>query len=382
MCSYSNVKTPLRIAIDARQLGSKQASGIGVMTEELLKHIVTIDKFNQYTAITSKDISGLLPDQIDNLFNLAVSFAPQSFSEQLLYPLLLIRNKYDLIHYTNFNSPIWFKGVKSVVTVHDLTPWLYPNSPRQRNWLYQQIYRYVLKHSCLNAAAIVVPSIGTKEDIIKYLKINPNKIHVVYESVSKRFKDSVEIDNPVKFLSKYNINSSYILYVGQLRQHKNLINLIKAFALFCQDQKGYQLVIAGKRDPLALEIETKIKELNLEDKVIITGYIADDEIANLYKLAKAFVFPSLYEGFGIPPLEAMASGIPVLSSNASVMPEILGNAALYFNPKDFQDIANSIGKMISSPELQKSFIDKGFKQVDKYSFYNMAKQILSIYLKI
>ena len=379
---YSNAKKPLRIAIDARQLGSRKASGIGVITEELIKHLVVIDKFNQYTAITLKNARKSLPSEVSNLSNLVVSFLPQSIGEQLLYPLVLVREKYDLIHYTNFNSPIWLRGAKSIVTVHDLIPWLYPNSPRQRNWLYQRIYRYILKQSCSRASAIVVPSVGTKQDIIKHLKIDPDKINVIYEAVSQRFKDEMSVNDSTQLLSKYNIKSPYLLYVGQWRQHKNLINLIKAFSLFFKQHDNYQLVIAGKRDPLAPEIIKTIKELNLEDDVIITGYVQDDDIADLYKLAKAFVFPSLYEGFGIPPLEAMASGVPVLSSNASVMPEILGDAALYFNPHDPQDIMRAMDKLVVSSELQATCISAGLKQVEKYSFHNMAKEILSLYEQI
>ncbi|RLC37731.1 hypothetical protein DRH29_01425, partial [candidate division Kazan bacterium] len=136
-----------RIAIDARRLGSKQSSGIGVMVQELINHIIKIDCDNQYTIITSKQSNQLIPKGVSNLKVRVVDFPFYSIGEQLSYPRLLAKQGYDLIHYTNFNSPVFFRKAKSIVTVHDLIPWLFPGSRRQRNWLHQRLYRFVIKRS-------------------------------------------------------------------------------------------------------------------------------------------------------------------------------------------------------------------------------------------
>jgi len=370
------------IAIDARQLGSQQSSGIGVVTEELIKGLVQIDHYNRYTALTSLQKTSSISNVASNLDNQAVPYAPQSLGEQLLYPDVLARGDYDLIHYTNFNSPIFFRKAKSIVTIYDLTPWLYPNSPRQRNWICQQLYRFILKRSCNNASRIIAVSHGTKVDIVKYIKVDPAKVDVVYSGVPQHIQASESGRDASQILAKYKIRPPYFLYVGQWRKHKNLVSLIRAFSIFNSRYRDFRLVIVGRPDPLAPEVPKVIRELNLTDRVVLAGYIPDRDMSPIYKHAQAFIFPSLYEGFGIPPLEAMASGTPVLSSNASVMPEVLGDAALFFNPLDIENIVQAMYKLVGSPGLRKELISKGYHQSQKYSFAQTARETLAVYMKV
>jgi len=370
---------PYRIGIDARLFGTAQAAGIGTYTEELIANLIRLETTDKFIVFVLPKVAEFFPLHAINLDKKAVQFPHYTYSEQFLYPRILSRAGLDLIHYTNFNSPVWFKRLKSVVTIHDLTLWFYPGR-KQTSLFRRVIFRYVIRQSCLNATRIIAISQGTKNDLVRQLGINPDKIDVVYEASPKRYQP-VEDSKKIEMIkTKYNISRPFFLYVGQQRQHKNLVRLVRAFALLRHRYNiDYQLVLVGKADPLAPEIPLLIKKMNLQDAVILTGYVADSDLPYFYAEATAFVFPSLYEGFGLPPLEAMASGIPVLSSHASVMPEILGDAALYFDPMNIEDIAQAMYKLATTFRLQKELRDKGFLQVKKYSFARVAKETLAVY---
>lgn len=376
------MKKPHRIGIDARLFGTQQAAGIGVWIEELIGNLIKLDEKNQYIVTMLPKTADFFPFYASNLKKKVVQFSHYTYSEQFLYPRVLKQLKLDLIHYTNFNTPVFFRDIKNVVSIYDLTLWFYPGR-RQRSWFRRMIYRYVIKKSCENADRIIAISKKTKEDIIKYLKIDPCKIDVVYAAAPKRPKMAIDKRKMDQMFGKHNISRPFFLYVGQWRHHKNLVRLIRAFASFRRQYNlDYQLVLVGSVDKYAPEIPRTIKQLGLQDLVITTGYVSDASLPMFYAKAEAFVFPSLYEGFGIPPLEAMSAGTPVISSNASVMPEILGDAAMYFDPTNIDDMAMAMHKVATSFTVKKQLTEKGFKQVRKYSYAKMAKEILNIYSQV
>lgn len=372
--------TKHRIGLDARMFGSSM-TGIGIYTEELLRHLLKIDSENEYTAFVLPQVYDDFPFFAPNLQKVKVTYPHYSYTEQLLYPTQLGKHKLDLIHYTNFNTPVFFRTLKSVVTVHDLTLLFFKG--RKHSPIKGRAYRYAIKKACTNASRIIAVSQATKDDIVHYLGIDPDKIAVVYSGISARFKAPADPAKIEAVKSKYNISRPYYMYVGQWREHKNLVRLIRAFALLRRRYNvDHQLVIIGAVDPKAPEVMQSIKDLGLKDDVIVTGYIADEELPHFYYGAEAFVFPSLYEGFGIPPLEAMTAGTPVISSNASVMPEVLGDAALYFDPLDIEDIAAKLSQFAGSYRLKKELKEKGLVQVKKYSYLKTAKDTLAVYKKV
>ena len=183
--------------------------------------------------------------------------------------------------------------------------------------------------------------------------------------------------------AKFGITKPYMLYVGQWRAHKNIVKLIRAFHLAKRRyQLDAQLVLVGKIDKKSPEVLETIQKLNLRSDVILTGYVPDDELPYMYQGSELFVFPSLYEGFGLPPLEAMASGIPVIASNSSAIPEILGDAAKYFDPFSIEDIAKTIVEVMTNFSLRKRLRNAGLKQANKYSFDKMARETLKVYKEI
>lgn len=373
---------PYRIGIDARFFGTKRSTGIGLCVEELIHHLVQVDQDNHYTVMLPPEVAEVFPFYADNLKKLAVRFPHYTYSEQLFMPKFLQRQNFDLIHYTNFNSPILFRATKSVVSVYDLTLWYFPGR-RQRSWFRHMVYRYVIRKSCENAERIIAISEGTKADIVKHLGISPDKIDVIYAAPAKRYRPIEDAKFVEMIRSKHNISRPFFLYVGQWRAHKNVVRMIRAFALVRRRYNlDYQLVLVGKVDELAPEVLDTIRKLNLQSDVVTTGYVADDELPYFYTAAEAFVFPSLYEGFGIPPLEAMAAGTPVVSSNVSVMPEVLGDAAHYFDPTNVEEMAAAMHKVATNFTLKKQLVERGFAQARKYSFTKMAKEVLKVYQKI
>lgn len=372
-------KQVYRIGIDARLFGTAMAVGIGRYTEELIRHLIELDKDNQYHIFLSKSAATNFPIYSPNLSKTGVDFSHYSYSEQFKYPAILKRARLDLIHYTNFNSPVFFTKTPSVVTIHDLTLWFFPGRG-QKSWFRRMIYRFVIKKTCQNAKRIIAITKNTKQDIIRLLGVNPEKITVIYEAVPKNYKVISNDQKIKKIKHKFNISKPYVMYVGQWRDHKNIVRMIRAFSLLRRRYNiDYQLVMVGKVDDKYPQIKATIKELELTDQVVFMGYVPDFELPYVYNGAEFFVWPSLYEGFGLPPLEAMACGTPVVSSNASCMPEVLGDAAYYFNPLNVESIAKSMADMSGSYSLKREFRLKGLRQARKYSFEQSAKQTYKIY---
>ena len=287
--------------------------------------------------------------------------------------------KPDLVHFTNFNFPVAYGG-KFVITIHDLTLLHFRNlrnsiARKAYYMLKEQVMRnVVLKQGMKKADVVIVPSEYVKEDVANTFKVRRNKIAVTYEAADTEFSRG-RIN-----LEKKGINKPYILYVGNAYPHKNLERMIIAFGkLITEYLLDYQLVIAGKKDSFHKNLEEAVTEAGLQDRVIFTGFVTDQELAGLYKSAKLYVFPSLSEGFGLPPLEAMAHDLPVASSNATCMPEILGDAAVYFDPKRVDDMAKAMLMILTDQKLSEALIKKGRAQVKKYSWKKTALATLDIY---
>jgi len=371
-----------RIGIDARLFGTAQAFGIGQYTEELIRHLAQNDSDDQYYVFLSPKSWANFPIYASNLIKIKVKIPHYSWSEQVVYPAILRKTDLDLIHYTNFNSPIWWRQVPSVVTIHDLTLWFFAGRT-QKSWWKKWAYSLAIRQACRNAKKIIAITESTKKDIINILHINPDKIEVIYESVAERYKPITDQQRIENLKHKFNISKPYLLYVGQWRQHKNVVRLIRAFnSLLRRYQLDYQLVLAGKIDSECPEVLTTIQQLGLTSNVVLTGYIPDSDLPLLYNGAEVFVFPSLYEGFGLPPLEAMACGTPVVSSQASCMPEVLGDAVHYFDPLNIESMVQKIMEVTGNYSLKQNLRKAGFKQVKKYSFDLMAKQTLEVYRNV
>lgn len=369
----------MKIIIDARMYGLENA-GIGRYLINLINQIEKIDSKNTYLLLLRKEYFEKLELVNKNFRKVLADYQHYSLKEQILLPLQLIKLKGDLVHFPHFNVPLLWFG-KYVVTIHDLikhesrgiktttrSPLIY--------WLKHLLYLLIVRHAVSNACQIITPSYFWKKELIKRYGLAENKISVTYEGVADGLLSQKTKIEPQKILAKYNIQKPFIIYTGSLYPHKNVERLVKAVKLINQDLK---LVIACARNVFYERFLQKVKELKAEKFVNLVGFVPDEDLAIIYKQAQILVFPSFWEGFGLPGLEAMGSGLPVIAAKASCLPEVYGQAALYFNPLDEKELVEKIQLIRTDKKLREDLIKKGFAQVKKYSWEKMAKETLEIY---
>jgi len=368
----------LKIGIDARFFGPV-GKGLGRYTERLIENLERIDKTNQYVIFLRRENWDGYQPQNPNFKKVLADYRWYTLAEQIMMPRKIRREKVDLMHFPHFNIPIFYKN-KFVVTIHDLILYRFPTqrattlSPlfyKIKYW----VYKKVIKRAIEKSAKIFAVSKYTKQDILKHFQISPEKIVVTYGAC-----DGVEhgqLKMPEKnYLAEHGITKPYLLYVGNAYPHKNLDGLIEIFKyLKNKINAELQLVLVGKKD----YFYKKLEEKNNDKDVLFFGFASEDVLADLYRNAKLYVFPSLIEGFGLPPLEAMVYGLPIAASNTSCLPEILEEAAIYFNPNNKEEMVNTIARGLTDENLRKELGAKGFEQIKKYSWQKTAQQTLKIY---
>lgn len=373
----------MRIGIDARFYGPL-GKGLGRYTQKLIQNLEKIDHQNQYIIFLGKENFEEFQPTNPNFKKVLADFRWYTFSEQILMPFIIAGQKIDLMHFPHFNVPIFYLG-KFIVTIHDLIITHFPTqkattlSPllyKIKQWGYKIVIWLAVKR----AQKIITVSNHTRKELIKYFKMNPSKALVTYES-GNGLKSPVSI--PENWLKeRFNIQKSYLLYVGNAYPHKNLEGLIQAFQKLIEEGLDLQLVLVGKEDYFFSRLKEEAGKLGLFDKVIFTGYISDEELPQLYQKATIYIFPSFQEGFGLPPLEAMAYGLPVVSANTSCLPEILGSAAEYFDPRNIYDIVKVVQKVIGDKDLQQKLRERGYQQINKFSWFDLARQTHNLYQEL
>jgi glycosyltransferase involved in cell wall biosynthesis len=259
-----------------------------------------------------------------------------------------------------------------MLTIHDLFPLINPElSLEGQSSLFENI-----KPNLDKIDRIIAVSQSTKNDIMKYLDVHEDKITMIYEGVDEKYKP---VEDCSKIKKKYGVDK-FILFVGTLEPRKNIPNLIKAFAKL--NSTEYKLVITGKKGWKYKSIFNTAESLKITDKTVFTGYVPEDDLPALYSAADLFVYPSLYEGFGIPPLEAMACGTPVITSNRSSLPEVAGNAALLVDPEDTDELAEAMMKVIGDSCLRDVMTKRGFEQAKKFSWDQCVRKTIRVYKQI
>jgi len=368
----------MRIAIDAR-MGHTRV-GVGTYVRGLLNGLAKIDKKNDYYIIVNRDKKeNFIPTQ-DNFHRVFTSvtysnYLKRDFWEQFYLPLRLYKHKIDVYHGPCYSLPVFTKA-KMIVTMFDMISF-------SSNWhkpISRSRVQSLIKISGRRADKIITCSKNSKKDIIRILRMPGDKIKVIYIGVDDEYK-LINNKKKLKFIKiKYGINEKFILHVGSLNPRKNIIRLIEAYSkLPVNILKKHKLVIVGGKGWKSDEIFSKVKQLKIENNIIFTGFVDDNELPLLMNAAILLVFPSLYEGFGIPPLEAMACGVPVIASNTSSIPEVVGSAALLFNPYIVEEITTSLYRTLTDKRLRNELIQKGFERVKFFSWESTARQTLEIY---
>ena len=293
--------------------------------------------------------------------------------------LALRKNNYDLdiIHSPeNASLVVCLENQKKIVTIHDIIAYLYPTT--HLTWLR---YKLLLKKTILSSDYIIVDSANTKKDIIKYFDYPGDNIEVIYLAAGRKFKP-LEQGVVDAFRNRYNVLDPFILYVGGQLPHKNIQTLIKAYRDIRKRGIKHKLVIAGLNGLTGRDNTSLIKSSNLSRDIIYTGYLPSECLPALYNAADLLVYPSLYEGFGLPPLEAMASGCPVIASNNSSLPEVLGNAGVMVEPTNIGDLTDSIIEVLLDDTLRRQMVTKGLRRAQQFSWSKCANETYKVYQEV
>lgn len=372
-----------RIGIDARFYGPI-GKGLGRYTQKLIENIMRLDDKNTYYVFLKKENFHEFSPKKKNFIKVEADFRWYSLEEQTKFPSLLRKYDLDLMHFPHFNVPIFYFG-KFIVTIHDLILLHFPTirnttlNPFFYRWKFF-IYKLVIKSAIMRSSRVITVSRFTKRDILdNFKRIPQEKILVTYEACEDYCMLSPDQDTEI--LSRYGIMSPYLMYVGNAYPHKNLENLASAFSKISKSHSDLSLVFVGKEDYFYERLKDFVRERKI-GKVIFAGYVPDYHLDIIFHNAELYVWPSLYEGFGLPPLEAMAKGTPVVSSDHPCMKEILEESVLYFDGKNIDSIAEIVEEALKNEDVRKKLIEKGYQQIRKYSWKKMARKTLSIYEEI
>ncbi|AZR73786.1 hypothetical protein BBF96_10545 [Anoxybacter fermentans] len=369
----------MKIGIDGRAAKWYRGTGIGTYTYQLLKNLKLVDASNEYYFFWPGDDYDFL--QRGPLIKVEeISHKKDLFWEEVHIPIRLSEERIEIYHVPQNGIGLpRCKESKYVVTIHDLIPYTMPETVGKG---YLRIFLNQVPRIMEEADLIITVSEYSKKDIIRYFNLTPDRI-VVTHLAPEDFYRPLPSDQLKPFLKKYNLLPGYILYVGGFSHRKNIKAIIRAFALI-KDQlpENYRLVIAGSPGRSYEDLMKLIRQKGLEERVDLPGFIPVKEMVYLYNAAKLFVYPSYYEGFGLPPLEAMACGIPVITSNVTSIPEVVGDGAETVNPSDEVSLAELMYRVLSDREFWFDLHKRGMKRVAQFDWRKTAAQTLQAYYKL
>ncbi|MCB9809563.1 glycosyltransferase family 4 protein [Candidatus Peribacteria bacterium] len=370
----------IRIGIDARMY-SDAFTGIGRVNHEIITRLVerhtdvtwvlfmNQPQYSQYS----------FPPQVEKVL---ADTPYYSVAEQTRFLAQLYRERLDLMHFTNFNMPLGYMR-PFVVTIHDLIITLFQKSTTRSpllSWLQYLAYSGVIARAAYGSRQIITVSESTKRDILSQYRVREEKIRVIYNAVGAEFTPA-PLAEQTRIRERYDLPGRFLLYVGNWSQHKNVPRLLRAFAKLRShpDYHDVQLVITGTPNPRYPEVPDTIAQLQLQEQVRTVGHVPLTDLVALYTAATVHVHPSLYEGFGIMPLEALACGTPTLVSHTSSLPEVCEDSALYCDPTSTLDIAQQLQRLLSDTALQNTLVAKGQERLQHFSWDVSAEQVWQVY---
>ncbi|MCP5109419.1 MAG: glycosyltransferase family 4 protein [bacterium] len=378
---------PARVVIDCRRI---KDFGVGTYIRNLTRELARLDKATEYTLVAQKEdhpeFRGFPP-------NFKPVHYPRPDSEQLdnvRFPHFLRSFRADLHHLPSHRVPLLMRK-PYVVTVHDLSSLLYE---KREGWR-RQLRLSRVQHGLKRAAKVVAVSAATRRDVINLLGIPAGHIRQIYNAPDPRFIEQPTSGDPdsssryrQRILERYQIQYPFILYVGNIRPQKNVPRLVESFAVLRGQltdhplYKDLRLIIIGDESARVPSVRIAVMQSRVDKVVRFLGFVPIDTLRVFYEAASAFAFPSLYEGFGLPPLEAMAAGTPVVSSGVSSLPEVVGDAAVIVNPENVFDIARGLRDALLDEELRASLIARGYDQSKRFSWERTAAEVLDTYREL
>lgn len=367
----------MRVAIDARKLHD---FGIGTYIRNLLRHLARLDGETEYVLLCQSRDRALGPTLGGNFRVEVDSSPPYSIREQFSIPWSLLRMRPALFHEPHYVLPPLTR-CPSVVTVHDCIHLRFPQYlPNRAASTYA---RTQMSSAVRRSDRVLTVSEASKRDILSFFDVPPEKVTVIYNAIDERFASPPPDDEIHRVAERYQLHDTFALYVGNVKPHKNVERLIDALhVLRARGMDHLSLVVIGDELSKYASLRRAVHRYNLHKFVRFLGYLPDETLAIVYRLASVFVFPSLYEGFGLPPLEAMACGTPVVTSNVSSLPEVVGDAALLVDPSDAACIADAVQRVLTEPDLRASLRERGLARAREFSWDRSVRQIRTIYHEV
>lgn len=372
-----------RIGINAQLLSfsrSYRNAGSSAYIYQLLQHLPSIPSPHRYIVFTNADRAGLRATG-EQRFHLVGSRlnterpARRILWEQLAFPALIARERLDLVHGTLNVLPL-ARRAAGMVTIHDLSFLLFPELflPAKQRYL-----SLMTRLSALRAQMVVASSENTRRDVIRLLGVPEERVRVVPLGVEDRLREPISDEAIARFRAAQGLPEQFFFYVGTFEPRKNLARLVEAYGQARRAGVEWPLVLAGGKGWLYEEIFTRIQELGLEPHVILPGYVLYEDLPLWYNAASVFVYPSLYEGFGLPVAEAMACGCPVITSNASSLPEVAGQAAILIDGEQVEDLRDALIRVAGDPALRADLSRRGRLRAAQFDWRQTAAQMVGLY---
>jgi glycosyltransferase involved in cell wall biosynthesis len=364
----------VRIGIDARKLHD---FGIGTYIRNLLRQLARLDRETDFVVLCRAEDAEALGSLGENFRAVIERAGNYSIAEQVRIPLALRREGVTLFHAPHYVLPPLVR-CPSVVTIHDCIHLMFPQYLPNRIAL--GYARASIALAARRATRVMTVSESSKRDILRFVDTEPDRIDVIYNAYDERFGVEPREEDVVRVRERYQLHDEFVLYAGNVKPHKNLERLIDAFDLVRKRGLDHlKLVLIGDEISKYAGLRRAVHQHQLHKYVRFLGYLPEETLAVLYRLAGVFVFPSLYEGFGLPPLEAMASGTPVVTSNLSSLPEVAGDAAVLVDPYDPRAIADGIHRVLTDEDLRRSLRQKGLARAQQFSWEKSVRRVLEIY---
>lgn len=370
----------MKIAIDARGAYLYKGTGIGTYTNNLITNMININNYNKFLLFCSGTINENFNK--NNTEIILSSGRHGTFYEKYYFPSTVKNSNVDLYHIPQNGIGINYDmKFPTVVTIHDLIPYLMPETVGKG---YLEKFLKDMPNIISNSAGIITVSEYSKKDILKFFSFYPEeKIYVTPLAANSKFKPLDKAKSKLFVNKTYNINTPYILYIGGFSSRKNALGLINAFKNCYKSLKTpYTLLLGGSLKDEGEKLLNYVKNNNLSDKIIFTGYLEEDVLPILYSGCDAFVYPSLYEGFGLPPLEAMSCKAPVITSNITSIPEVTGDASILINPYDDVQLENALVKLLNDKTLQNDLSKRGYEKSRNFTWEKTAQKTLNAYESI
>ena len=367
----------MRIGIDARKLHD---FGIGTYIRNLLRHLARLDRQTEFVVLCRPDDCGAVTSLGENFRAVPETVANYSIAEQIKIPLALRRERVTLFHAPHYVLPP-LVPCRSVVTIHDCIHLMFPQYLPNRFAL--EYARLSISLASRRAARVLTVSDSSKRDILRFVDTEPDKIDVIYNAYDERFGVEPREEDVVRVRERYQLHDEFVLYAGNVKPHKNLGRLIEAFDMVRRrNLEHLKLVLIGDEISKYAALRRAVHRHQLHRYVRFLGYLPEETLAVMYRLAGVFVFPSLYEGFGLPPLEAMASGTPVVTSNVSSLPEVAGDAAVLVDPYDPAAIADGIERVLTDERLRHDLRRRGLARAKQFSWEDSVRRVHEIYCQV